>query len=210
MRAIEFIASYRISPEKILIDRLAGELIVNKTSDGVMIWSELYNLVAKIEKLIDASSGLLKYIAETINKDIKFAAPVISSIKFSSPGQLVINIDIAIVGLIIFLITKLQLWRLEKERYKEETRALKLNNDMREIEIARKAIKHEKASEYITKQLLDEIIPSIKKALNTDSLPSTLFEPGSLENGMLNERLLPAAAELAAGDDPDIVVKVNE
>jgi hypothetical protein len=37
----------------------------------------------------------------------------------------------------------------------------------------------------------------------------SIFGPKSLETGIVKERLLPAATELIAGDDPDFEVEVE-
>jgi hypothetical protein len=39
-------------------------------------------------------------------------------------------------------------------------------------------------------------------------LPKRLFEAGTLERGVLTERVVPAIAELVAGDDPDFKISV--
>ncbi|MBM4302460.1 MAG: PilZ domain-containing protein [Deltaproteobacteria bacterium] len=213
VRAIEFIETYRITEDKIRPSRIMGKLIVRESSKVEISWQEIYNLMAKTEKLIDASSGLLKHIAKVINVDVKISPPVLSSIKFSSPGELIVIIDYKLIALLIILIRVIQLWKVEKERLKEETRSVKLDNDMKEIEIeiARKAIKLKKVFELdIIKQLLNEIPAWVKKVLNVANLPSNLFEPESLEKGMLKEQLLPVAVDMIAGDNPTIQVEVKE
>ena len=166
--------------------------------------------MAKIEKLIDASSSLLNRIGQTIDRDVKLVRPALSSIKFSSPGELIVIIDWKMVGLFIVLIRIIQFWSLEKKRYKQESRAL---NDLRElqIEIARKAIRSRiKFDLDIIKQVLSEIPEWIKTIFDIKKLPSKLFEPESLEKGILKEQLLPVLIDLIAGDDPEIEVDVKE
>jgi hypothetical protein len=213
VRAIEFIETYRITEDKIRPSRIMGKLIVRESSQIEISWQEIYNLMAKTEKLIDAASGLLKHIAKVINIDVKISAPALSSIKFSSPGELIVIIDYKLIALLIILIRVIQHWRVEKERRKEEVRSDRLDNDMKEIEIefARKAIKSKKVFELdIIKQLLNEIPAWVKNVLNVTNLPSNLFEPESLEKGILKEQLLPVAVDMIAGDNPTMQVEVKE
>ena len=210
VRVIEFISGFRIIKERIIIEKGTGKLIVKKNSKGNISWNDIYILMAKIEKLIDASSSLVNRIGETIDRDVKLVRPALSSIKFSSPGELIVIIDWKMVGLFIVLIRIIQFWSLEKKRYKQESSAL---NDLRElqIEIARKAIRSRiKFDLDIVKQVLSEIPAWIRTIFDIKKLPSKLFEPESLEKGILKEQLLPVLIDLIAGDDPEIEVDVKE
>ncbi|MFA4902520.1 MAG: PilZ domain-containing protein [Desulfobaccales bacterium] len=212
-RALEFIVKYQTSEEIMLIDRLKGQLFVRKTSGAIISWQELLRIMAKIDEMIGASSDLLDTLAKVSDLDLKITKPVLSSIKFSSPGQVVINIDIALAFLILGLLKTIQLWRPMINRFKEVTRTIELKNDILEIEKARKIIKLTKETNdsNINKQIVDNLSPFIKRALNNENLPSNMFEPNSPENGILNSRLIPAALDLAIGDDPvDIKVKAEE
>jgi hypothetical protein len=213
VRAVEFISVYGISQQKKPIKDLTGFLIVKKTSEEGLSWNELYNLIGKIEKLFDASSELLKYVAEQNNIKLDLLSPILSSIKFSSPGEVSVIIDWKFFALLVVLIRIVQLWRIDKNRLKEANRTLKLNNDMREmqIEYARKLIKTRKVANLdIAKQLLSALPDLLKKVFNIDKLTPDLFESGSLINQMSTEQLLPAAADLIGGDDQQIEVDLKE
>ena len=209
-RALKFIAKYRTSEEIIFFDRLTGQLVVRKTSGGRISWQEFLRIMAKIDEMIGASTDLLKSFAKMIDTDLKLAKPVLSSIKFSSPGEFVINIDIALAFLILGLLKAIQLWKPMIKRFKEVTMTIELKNDILEIQKARKIIKLTKEANEsnMIKELADNLSPSIKQALNNENLPSNMFAPNSPENGILISRLIPAALDLAIGDDPvDMKVK---
>ena len=213
VRAVEFISSYQIKKEVISIDKTTGILVIKKTSEENINWEELYDLMEKIEKLIDASSELLKYVAKLTNRDVKITQPVLSSINFSSPGEVSLILDWKIFALVIVLIKILQFWRLEKDRFKEETRAIKLNNDMREIQIeyARKTIKSKKVKELdIINQLLNALNSWVKEIFKIDKLPSNLFDSKSLEKAIATEQLFQAAEDLIGGDDSGIQFQAEE
>jgi hypothetical protein len=203
VRALEFISKYQTSEEILFFNRLTGQLVVRKTSGGSISWQEFLRIMAKIDEMMVSSSDLLDSFAKIIGLELKLARPVLSSIKFSSPGEFVINIDIALAFLIIGLLKAIQLWRPIIERFREQTRTIELNNDILEIEKARKIIKlaEEAKDSNFKKQLIDYISTGIKEALNNKNLPSDSFERNSLENGILNSRLIPAALDLTIGDD---------
>lgn len=213
VRAVEFISVYKITQQEKPISDLTGFLIVKKTSEECLSWNEIYNLMEKIEKLLDASSELLKYVAEKNNIKLDLLSPILSSIKFSSPGEVSLIIDWKFFALLVVLIRIIQLWKIDKTRLKEENRTLKLTNDMREmqIEYARKIFKTKKVATLdIAKQLLGALPDVVKQIFNITELPSNLFEPGSLVAQMSTEQLLPAAADLIGGDDQQIEVDLKE
>lgn len=226
VRSFKFIEKYRILKEKVLLDRPTSILMVKKTLERDINWRELYRIMGKINELIDASTTLLYSIAEIAKIDITFAPPVILSINYGSPLGINFNIDRSAADIIKVPLEKLQFWSLEKERYKVETRKLelenlireeeikekKLENTMREIEIIRNAIRtgKEVIALGISQQVVDSLIISVMNTLNLTQLSSPLFEPNSLECGILTDRLLPAVAELVAGDDPEIEIKIKE
>lgn len=213
VRAFEFIAKYQIIKKEVAITRPTGIIIVKKFSKGDIFWGELYRILRKIDELMDASKSLLDSIAKIADIDIKLATPVLLSIKFSSPGEIQVKADLGIAEVIKLALQKAQLWKLEKDRYKAENRGKEIDNSLREIEALRNAVRLRKEAidSGIAENIADSLFYStIMKALNVSQLPSPLFERNSLESGILTDRLLPAAAELKAGDDPDIEIEVKE
>lgn len=209
VRSFEFINNYQFDRKSILLDRLTHQLVVRKTSGDKISWQELLRIISKIDELIGASSDLLDSIAKLIDIELKLSRPVLSSVKFSSPGEFVINIALALAFLILGILKTIQLWKPTIRQFKEVTRGIKLKNDILEVQKARKIVKlrKEAVDPNIKKQLLDNLSPSIKQALNIDILPSNIFE-NSVEDGILNSRLIPATLDLAFGDDPDIEIQI--
>jgi hypothetical protein len=219
VRAFEFIANYIISEEETIFARPTGLLVVTKKSEDGITWRELYRIMGKIDELIDSSAALLYSLGEIVKREVLIAPAIISSIQFGSPGGVKIKVDLDVVNITKVVIEKVQYWGLEKKKFKEEIRKQEIDNNRREIETTnfktdalRNVIKLRKEAieSGIPKQVADSLLPWAMKALNIEQLPSPVFEPGSLEYGILKERLLPAAAELVAGDDPDIEVEVKE
>jgi len=213
VRALEFISNYLISKDKPIFFRPTGLLVVQRTTEDNIDWRELYRIMTKINQLIDATSDLLDSIANIANSKVKFAPPLISSIKFGSPGDVKVKVDLGVAEIIKIALDKAQLWRLEKDRLKSENRGNELKNSLLELEVLRNAVKfrNEAIESGVNQELANSLFGLvIMKALNIDRLPPNLFESGSLENGILTERLLPAALELVAGDAPNMNVTVQE
>ncbi|MGP8051335.1 MAG: PilZ domain-containing protein [Desulfobaccales bacterium] len=218
LRCIEFIDKYQIYKEEVLFNRLTGLIIVSKISHSEIQWSELFRIMSKVDELVEASSILIYSIAEAADVKIKVAKPIIASIRFESPGNFQLKIDASLTDIVKFAVEKAQLWSLEKERYRVQTKKLELDNDkqkleheMVKIEAMRNAIRLRKEAidTGIPKEMADYLLVSFLKALNIRELPSTIFEPDSPELGIIKGRLLPAAAELGAGDDPDFKIEVH-
>ena len=219
LRCMEFIDKYQIYKEEVLFNRLTGLIIVSKISDGGIPWSELYRIMGKVDELVEASSALIYSIAEAANVKIKLAKPIIASIRFESPGNLRLKIDASLTDIVKLAVKKAQLWSLEKERFKVETNKLELDNQKQQIENEMLKIEAMRNAIRLRKEAIDTGIPKemagvyllvcFLKALNIRELPSTIFEPDSPELGIITGRLLPAAAELGAGDDPDFKIEVQ-
>ncbi len=218
LRCIEFIDKYQIYKEELLLNRLTGLIIVSKMSHNEIQWSELFRIMSKVDELVEASSTLIYSIAEAADVKIKVAKPIIASIRFESPGNFQLKIDASLTDIVKFAVEKAQLWSLEKERYRVQTKKLELDNhrqklehEMLKIEAMRNAIRLRKEAidTGIPKEMADYLLVSFLKALNIRELPSTIFEPDSPELGIIKGRLLPAAAELGAGDDPDFKIEVH-
>ena len=108
---------------------------------------------------------------------------------------------------------KAQMWKLEKERAIKENRSKDLENSLLEIEVLRNAVRfrREAIESGIPQPMANSLFGLvIMKALDIKELPDNLFESGSLESGILNDRLMPAALELEAGDAPNTIVEVQE
>ncbi|MEJ2070950.1 MAG: hypothetical protein P8X65_14575 [Syntrophobacterales bacterium] len=217
VRAFEFIDNFRITEEKLLLERPTGILIVKKNSNEPITWTELYRIIAKVNEVINATSALIESLAEISKKEISLPSPTILSIKFSSPGVIKNKIDLGVAKILKVLLEKYQFWGLQKERYTTETRGIEIDNEtkqlLRTIEVMREAVNFriEAIESGIDQVLVDSLFYTvIKRALDIDELPSPLFEKNSLERGIINKRLLPAITELVAGDDPSIEVEIKD
>jgi hypothetical protein len=211
IRAVEFVAKYDITRPTTLPARLTGKLTVRRTSESGLIWSELFRILSKVNELFAATDDLIYALAELAGKRIRLASPVVSSIKLASPGDVQVKIDLGVAEIIKVVLEKLQFWGWQKRRHKAETRKVELENANLQIELIRNAVKlkREAAEAGLSQELIGALGQSVLDVLGIPEMPHPLFGPTSLETGILKERLLPAAVELVAGDDPDFEVEVE-
>lgn len=225
-RALEFIENYRISEEELILARPRSLIIVRKTSENGITWKELQRIIEKIAELIEAAMILLYSIAEISQQEIIFAPAILSSINFASPGSVQIKVDCDVANLTKVVLEKIQFWGIDKNQRIEELKRIaleneghKLNNDRLrneninlQIENLRNVVKFRKdiTESGIPKEIADAVFIEAMRCLGIKQLPHNISEPGSLEYGIIKDRFIPAVAELAAGDDPQIDVEVKE
>jgi hypothetical protein len=154
-------------------------------------------------------------------------------IEFSSPGGAEVKIDFGVAEILKVLLEAFRNLGLYRKRYQEETRHIAIENDRKKLENEGIKLEHERkelenanykievirnainvASEAQTKMINDEVTRSLlsdplKRALNVKEIPKDLFRENSLEQGILENRVIPAALELLNGDDPHYELDVS-
>ncbi len=210
VRAFEFIAKYQLEEGETLAARLTGIIKIVREQEGDLDWGDLFRILSETNKLMDAISALIYTIDEVLDTKIHLARPVLSSIKFGSPGELQTKVDLGIAEILKTLIEKFQYWKLDKKRYIEENRRRELENINYGVDIVRNAINLRKEAKEagMSDEAINAILDPIKTVFNAKQLPKGLFDDGSLERAVLTERVMPAIAELIAGDDPDFKITV--
>ena len=190
---------------------MQGLLKLSRSVDGDIDWNEIFRVLDKTDELIVAVSALIYTLDELIQSNVKLASPVLSSIKFGSAGDASIKVDFGIAEFLRLIIEKIQFGKLEKQRYRIENRKLELEAANLEIETIRNAInfKKELQDSILSEKVIAELPETIKRVFNIIQLPAGLLDEGSLELAILNERVIPAATELVAGDDTDFDVEVS-
>ncbi len=210
VRAFEFVVKYQQEEGEIRAARLTGVIKIVREKEGDVDWENLFRILSETNRLIDAISALIYTIDEVMDTNIRLARPVLSSIKFGSPGELQTKVDLGIAEILKTLIEKFQYWSLDKKRYIEENRRKELENINYGVDVIRNAINlHKEAKEAgISDEAIRTVLDPIKKVFNAKKLPRGLFDDGSLERAVLTERVMPVIAELIAGDDPDFKITV--
>lgn len=125
------------------------------------------------------------------------------------------KVDLGVAEILRVLIEKFQFWSLDKKRFIEENRKRELENVNFGIEVVRNAInlRKEAIESGMTEDAVATILEPIKTIFNRKNLPKGLFGDGTLERGVLTERVMPVIAELVSGDDPDfeiMIIKATE
>lgn len=181
--------------------------------EGDLYWANLFRVLEKTDELLEAAQDLIITVDEIARTRIHPARPTLRSINFGSPGEAQIKVDFGVAEIIRVVVEKIQFWRDQKRRLRAETQQVELEIANLAIEVARNAIhlRREPAEEGIGRELVAELMRGpLQKALGVSELPEKLFEDGSLEEGIVQQRLLPAATDLLAGDDLDFDVQVEE
>jgi hypothetical protein len=77
------------------------------------------------------------------------------------------------------------------------------------FEVARNAInfRNEALEAGMSEDAISALLGPIRTVFNMKKLPKDLFDGGTLERGILFQRVIPVVAELVAGDDPDFKIK---
>lgn len=212
VRGFEFIAKYRLK-ELPPASRQTRSLRVLRMDEGDLYWANLFRILEKTDELLEAAEDLVISVDEIVQAGVHPAPATLSSINFSSPGEAQIKIDLGVAEIIKVVVDKIQFWRDQKRRYRAETEQLELENVNLRIEAARNAIRlrREADEEGIGREVITELLAGpMQTALGVSKLPEGLFEEGSLEEGIVDQRLLPAGTDLLAGDDLDFDVQVDE
>jgi len=211
LRAFEFIAKYQVSESIIDEKRLKGLLKVTRKEETIIQWDELIRILEKTDQLLVAVSELIYSVNELTQADIRLARSVLASIKFGSPGEAQVKIDLGIAEILRIVIEKIQFFGLEKKKLRAEITRTELENRNLMIEFYRNAInlRKEIAEANFPQEIKQELEQPIAKLFGLKQMPAGAFEEGSIEESILNERILPAAAELVAGDDLDFEIDVS-
>ena len=154
VRALQFIEKYKIPKTEILFSKPTGLLIVNKISGKYLSWNEFYRILDKINELIEGSSELLTEIAKIAGlKEFRVMQSDVSSIKFDSPFDIKLNVDVDVAKILDVIFSWCYLGKARKERYKETTKGIKdrikLGNkkELLDFELRRNAINPKKESD---------------------------------------------------------------
>jgi len=211
IRALEFIAKYQISDERIDLERLRGVLRISHDIEGALVWNVIHRVIDKTDELLDAVTAFIYTIGELLESDIRLARSVLLSIKFGSAGDAQIKIDFGIAEILRLILEKIQFWKVEKRKFRAEARKLELEVANLEIETIRNAVnlKKELKDPEIVEDIKVELPETLKRVFGVNKLPSGLLDDGSLECAILMERILPPITELIAGDDTDFDVAVS-
>jgi hypothetical protein len=210
LRGFEFIAKYRQVREQVDASRLRGMLRVSRAETGRLDWRDVYRILEKTNEVIDAVSSLIYSIDDVVGTNIQLAPPLLVSIKFGSPGVLQTKIDVGVAEMLDVVIGKVQFWSLERDRFKLENQRLELKNVNLFLDVARNAIsfRRQAIDAGMTEEAISAIMEPVR-AVFGPRLPPGLFAEGTLERGILTQRVLPVVTELVAGDDPDFRIEAS-
>ncbi len=219
VRAMEFIAKFRIKSEELKKLRPSKLLTVKREAEDALEWDNFYGILTKIDELIRSAADLIYSLEELYDIEVHLRQSSLKSIKFGSPGETIIKIDFGIADILRLVLEKVQYWGLQKRKLRAEVEENELNNEAialanqnAKIELLRNVINLDKEmqDEQLTRTIVDglkEISPDI---FGAKLKGKTSFTEESPELAILTERVIPAALDLAVGDDSDYIASIGD
>lgn len=210
LRAFEHIPNGPLIPHRPEPKR-RGILVLHRIEPGEIPWLSVRNILARVDELTQAARDLLLALQTATEVEAELGEPVVHKIEFGSPGTFELKIDIGVEKIIRLVLEKVQFWREQKRELRAKVKSLELANSLREIETLRNAytlardIEKSPLASGLALDLRDlttELLPGAK-------IPRNLFAPGTPERAILDRRILPAALEINAGDDPGFNAKTS-
>jgi hypothetical protein len=217
LRALQFTTQYLLAKEPIDLTLLTGLLTVRREAEASIPWGSLITVLSKTDQLIESTSTFLYAVDEVVGARIRLPSPVISTVRFGSPGTAGVKIDPGLAEVFKVIIDSIRFWGLEKRKLRAESTKLELEAQKLEIEnvnlhieTMRNALKlRQEAKEAgMAEQIIPALETALKAVFKTDELPEGLLGQGTPERAILVQRVLPAALDLVAGDDPDYDIDV--
>ena len=219
IRALQFTTEYLLAKEPIDLTALTGLLTVRRETEETILWDGFVTAFSKTDRLIDSTRSFLYAVDEVLGAQIHLPSPVLSTVRFGSPGEAGVKVDPGFAEVLKVIIDSVRFWALEKRKLQAET--LKLENEAKKVEVEtlnlgietmRNALKlsQEAAEAGIAEQVIPAVEAALKSVFKTDVLPPGLLSKGSPERGILAQRVLPAALDIVAGDDPDYDIDVAQ
>lgn len=215
VRAPEFITNYRLGPDEIAAERLGGSIIISRDREGPIEWTSLYTALVKTNELLKGVTDLLYALEDVLDADISFAHPVLKSIQFSSPGNFEITTDKAVsmvLDILTGLFDRIINFGLYKRKLRAEVQNLELDNANKKVELVRNTFNlgKEIRDSDITGQAASALLAIIPYLFDVNKPSSKeIFAADSPEIAILKNRIIPAAEELLAGDDPEYKIQIK-
>jgi hypothetical protein len=211
VRATEFVANLMQVDEKIEGEWLTGLFSIYYGSKATKAWDDIHRVLDKANELLAATVDFLYSVDEVLECDLQLSRPRLQSMKSRFPGRVQLKIDIRVAEILNVIIEKLRVWGVDKRRQRAESGQMPLEIVNTQIEFLRKAVhpKKESPEPTVSDYVITEIQNSLLGVFGLEILPPGLLDEGSPERGILEERILPAVAELLAGDDPDVKIDIQ-
>jgi hypothetical protein len=208
VRATEFISRFATGDPVPSEMRDTGSLIVNYSPPGEVEWRNLHQILNAIDELLIGSSDVLYSMDEVLGTHLIIANPTIAY--FGIPGKdgLVLQIDIGCLEVLQVVFEKLEIWGLRKRNVEPQSGQIEMALINSRIEVLRNVVnlRQESESAGLVQAIVDGLFQPLQRVFRME-LPLELLAPASPERAILSSRVLPAAIELMAGDDPNLEIQ---
>jgi hypothetical protein len=211
VRATEFISRFAVEEATQDPSRLTGFFRVRYTPAGEVKWQNLHRIVNAIDELLIGASDLLYSLDEVLGTNLVIVNPTISSLAIPKPGEIELHIDVVCAEILSVVFEKLEIWGLRKRKIGPTAGQLEMSLINSRIEVLRNVVNLRQESEAagLIEAIVDGLELPLKRLFDLSDFPPTLLIEASPERAILTSRVLPAAIELLAGDDPDLDIYIR-
>ncbi len=211
VRATEFISRFAASDSEVGEVRATGELIVDYSPPAEVHWRNLHRILDAVDELLIGSSDLLYSIDEVLGTNLLLANPTVASMLVPGSDGVKLKIDIGCAEVLQVVFEKLEIWGLRKRRLEPRSGQIEMALINSRIEVLRNVVNLRQESEAagLVQAIGDGLVPALPRVFELAEFPQDLLAASSPERAILASRVLPAAIELLAGDDPSLEIRVH-
>ena len=211
VRATEFISRFAASDSEVGEVRATGELIVDYSPPAEVHWRNLHRILDAVDELLIGSSDLLYSIDEVLGTNLLLANPTVASMLVPGSDGIKLKIDIGCAEVLQVVFEKLEIWGLRKRRLEPRSGQIEMALINSRIEVLRNVVNLRQESEAagLVQAIVDGLVPALPRVFELAEFPQDLLAASSPERAILASRVLPAAIELLAGDDPSLEIRVH-
>ncbi|MCL4367802.1 MAG: PilZ domain-containing protein [Actinobacteria bacterium] len=203
LRAFELLPRAALAA-KLPMSQLRGLLVLSREGPGEVAWVSLQNIISRADELTRAARDLLAAVRKAAGLEDIPSDPIVRKIEFGSPGSFELKIDLGVERIIRLVLEKIQFWREQKGELRAKVRSVEIANSLQQVELLRNAfaLGKEIQDAPLTSALASALRGLCSQMLPGAKIPKSLFDSGTPERAILEHRLLPAALDITAGDDP--------
>ena len=210
LRATQYVYKYR-SPEQPVEAKAAARFRITRPARRRLDWDDFIRVTSRTHELIAATTDFLAALAEALETELEVDPPVVEEIRYGSPGKLDVKIDAGVAEVLQVLFEFVFFYKLKKKELRARTANQEIAAVNLTLEAMRNAIKLEKESQEpgVSEGLASAVRELVPRLFKGRSVPTGLLSVGTPERGILEERMIPASAELSAGDDVDYEIDIE-
>ena len=211
VRATEFISRFETGEKDPSMARGTGALVVDYAPSGEVQWRNLHRILNAVDELLIGSSDFIYSMDEVMGKHLVLGTPIIANLTIPGIEGFKVQIDIACAEVLGVVFEKLEIWGLRKRGLEPQSGQIEMALINSRIEVLRNVVNLRQESEAagLVQAIVDGLAVPLTRIFDQKDMPIDLLAISSPERAILASRLLPAAIELLAGDDPNLEIRIQ-